>query len=289
MASKKVLIFAAVIFTFIIFCGTSDAASYKRIVSLYPGHTDNIIALGGGGRLVAISKNDAPEVLPNLPRLTMKTGAEKILALRPDLVIIRTLVEQQNPELKKVLTRSGVRVEVIDPPSWNGFDEYLMKLAPLVGSSPQKAQKKLNNLRSVIIAKTANAKKKNGNKTPSVFIEATEKEIHTCAPDSWAAHLIELAGGENAAKSAVPSRKGSSIAPWGAEKALKLAASGLNIYLIQNGVMNASDRETFMKRPWSAAFKNVKVSVVRESYLSRPSLLGLEQGGKMLIKIFYEE
>ena len=44
----------------------------------------------------------------------MKAGPEALLALRPDLVLTRTLADSQNPELKKVLERAGVRVEVID-------------------------------------------------------------------------------------------------------------------------------------------------------------------------------
>lgn len=44
-----------------------------------------------------------------------------------------------------------------------------------------------------------------------------------------------------------------------------------------------------MNRPWVSALKNTRVAEVPEAYLSRPSLFGLEKGGKMLIDIFYGE
>ena len=78
-------------------------AAAKRIVSLYPGHTDNIVALGGERQLVAVSKNDDDDMLPKLPRFSAKSGAEEILALKPDLVLTRGLAERQNPQLRSVL------------------------------------------------------------------------------------------------------------------------------------------------------------------------------------------
>ena len=125
----------------IVLCGAlllaAPSFAYERIVSLYAGHTDNIIALGGQNKLVGLSKNDEPARLPELPRFAPKTGAEAILAMRPDLVLMRTLVEKQNPALKSVLERAGVTVMTIDPPKWDGFTAYLRTLAPLIGVDPR--------------------------------------------------------------------------------------------------------------------------------------------------------
>lgn len=262
-------------------------AAAKRIVSLYPGHTDNIVALGGERQLVAVSKNDDDDMLPRLPRFSAKSGAEEILALKPDLVLTRGLAERQNPQLRSVLERAGVRVVSIEPPRWDEFSSYLRELAALIGSDPAAAEAKLKNIRGTIASEAA---KKSGGKGPVVFVEATAKELHTCSPDSWAAKLVELAGGRNAAPDARAIRKGSAIAPYGLERILKAAAAGnIDIYLIQQGTMNASDMKTLVSRPWYPAIKKIKTAVVPEGELSRPSLLGLEAGGRRLIKIFYGE
>jgi len=262
--------------------------AYERIVSLYSGHTDNIIALGGQDKLVGVSQNDEPARLSGLPRFAPKASAEAILAVRPDLVLMRTMVEKQNPALKDVLERAGVAVLSIDPPSWDKFSAYLRELAPLIGVDPKAAALKYVDLCENIRQEAAIAWRMN-KPSPSVFVEATAKELHTCAPDSWAAHLIKLAGGANAATGAEPLRTGSAIAPWGLERVMKTLSSGLDIYIVQHGPMNRSTPEQIDARPWSAALKKTKVVQVPEYLLSRPSLLGLEDGGKMLLKIFYGE
>ena len=287
MAPSKKLFLAAAFIFFTLCTMEADAAQYKRIVSLYPGHTDNIIALGGSERLIAISENEEESTLPALPRLPLKTGAEAVLALHPDLVLIRALVQKQNPQLARVLERAGVKVVMMDTPSWNEFDAYLQKLAPLIGKSPQEASAKLSKLKNELATDAARYHRK---KKPLVLVEATAKELHTCSPDSWASRLIALAGGVNAASGAKASRNGSAIAPWGLERTLKLAGSGLNIYLVQNGPMNMSTKAEVEKRPWYQVLKkSVKVAYIPEYYLSRSSLTSLEKGGRELIKIFYGE
>ncbi|MDR2178901.1 MAG: ABC transporter substrate-binding protein [Synergistaceae bacterium] len=269
--------------------GTGDGP--RRIVSLYPGHTDNIIALGRGDRLVAVSSSEtdwgAGVIIPQkVATLPQKVGAEAVLALKPDAVFMRSLVERMNPHLSQVLERAGVAVHVIDPPSWEEFEEYLTRLAAILGTSPEAAREKLAVLRKSI-AQAAETSAR-GKSKQAVFLEATSKELHTCAPGSWAARLMELAGGVNAAALAVPLRKGSSIAPWGIERVLQAADSGLDVYLVQQGAMNAASLDEVRKRPWFAALAgHLRLAAVPESCLSRPSLLGLEKGGKMLVEIFY--
>lgn len=266
---------------------TAPSRAYERIVSLYSGHTDNIIALGGVGRLVALSKNDEPARLPELPRFALNVGAEALLAVKPDLVLMRTLVEKRNPGLRPVLERAGVAVRLIDPPSWDGFAAYLRELAPLVGAAPQAAERQFAQVCGEI--RQAAEQRRGGGPAPSVFVEAAARELHTCAPDSWAAHLIELAGGVNAAADAVPLRRGSAVAPWGLERVMKLIGGGLDVYLVQHGPMNRASLGEVKARPWAKALSGVTVALIPEYCLSRPSLLGLKEGGAGLVRIFYGE
>lgn len=273
----------------LLFCACAPAASAAplRVVSLYPGHTDNVAALGGGELLVGVSENDDPDLFPNLPRFSPKAGAESILAAKPDVVLLRGQVERMNPNLSGVLARAGVRVEVLDPPGWDGFADYLRALAGVLGLDPEAGVRRLDTLRAEIVSEAES--KRAGRPAPRVFVEATARELHTCAPGSWAARLVALAGGENAAAGAAPLRAGSALAPWGLERVLGVADGGLDVYLVQHGAMNASTAEDVRRRPWAGALSRVRVAEVPESWLSRPSLLGLERGGRALIRIFYGE
>lgn len=282
---KKFTLILTAIAAALLFTQSAEAA-YSRIISLYPGHTDNIIALGGASRLVAISRNDDRTTLPSLPRFTGKSGAEELLALKPDLVLTRGLAERQNPQLRSVLERAGVRVESIEPPSWEGFGSYLKRLAALIGKDGAEAEARLIRLRAGIANE---AKKLSKGRSPRVFVEATEKELYTCSPDSWAAKLTALAGGRNVAAEAKPVRAGSSVAPWGLERILKAAhKGGIEVYLIQQGAMNGASAKSALARPWFAPLKKAKLAVIPEGELSRPSLLGLEAGGRKLLSVFYE-
>ena len=172
----RLLIFASALIFAALAAVPARAENYARIVSLYPGHTDNVVALGAGAKLVGISENDNEGLLPGVPRFSMKAGPEALLALRPDLVLTRTLADSQNPELKKVLERAGVRVEVIDPPTWDGFEQYLRKIAELAGTSPDAAVAELAKARAEI---RAAAEKSSRGRRPLVFVEATSRELHT--------------------------------------------------------------------------------------------------------------
>lgn len=268
------------------FCLAAQAfgeARGLRIISLYPGHTDNIIAIGRGAWIVAQSRSDDAQTLAGLPRLPAKVAAEAILAYKPDIVFMRSMNQRENPALERVLKSAGVKVYVIESPAWNEFEAYLKTLCDTLQVNPQKPLLQLLELRKNMRAMVQRQK----GKRPKVFLEATGKEIHTCAPDSWAASLIELSGGINAASQASAVKAGSSLAPWGIEKTISVAKEGLDVYLVQQGAMNTATRESVLKRPWFKAVQQARLEFIPESYLSRPSLIGLEKGSRMLFDIFY--
>ena len=253
-------------------------AETLRVISLYPGHSDNISAMGGN--LVALSENDDDDLLPELPRVSLRSGAERILALKPDVIITRPFAERINPNMYDILRRSGVKVISIDPPKWDDFPEYLLTLAESLNLNPINGISRLNIALEGLESPSA--------KKLRVFLEATSREIHTCAPDSWPARLIALTGGVNIAGDAKPLRTGSTIAPYGVERVLRNAES-IDVYIIQTGAMNPATVKDFYAREWSSALSHARVYEIPEKYISRPSLLGLEKGIKILRRIFTED
>lgn len=262
-------------------CPAYGGGKDLRVISLYPGHSDNIVAMGGGKLLVALSENDDDDLLPDLPRMPSRSGTERVLAMRPDVVITRSFAVRVNPNMYDILERSGVKVVVIDPPSWENFPEYLRILADSIGLDPEEG---LSRLKSAVTEISSHAVTVN---RPRVFLEATSRELHTCSPGSWASRMIELAGGVNIAADAVPVREGSAVAPYGVERLLRHADS-LDIYIIQTGTMNTATVRDFRAREWSSALGHVRAAEIPERYISRPSLLELERGGRELVRIFRE-
>lgn len=257
----------------------------QRVISLYAAHTENAVALGAEGLLVAVSKSDDPLLLPGLPRVPLKAGAEVFLALKPDLVLARSFSVSQNPGLYRFLENAGILVAVIDPPGYDSFADYLKELAILLETNPDRAVERFKQAADAVRKEAARSSK--GKKRPLVFVESTSSTMATCAPGSWAAYLIELAGGKNAAPGAKPVSEGSAIASWGVERTIRTVKEGLDVYLVQHGAMNAATPADVKKRPWAASLANVRVAEMPEAYLSRPSLLRMEESGKMLVEIFY--
>lgn len=68
----------------------SLAAPATRIISLAPHVTEQLFAIGAGGKIVgAVEYSDYPEAAKQIPRIGGYTGfdLEKILTLKPDLVV----------------------------------------------------------------------------------------------------------------------------------------------------------------------------------------------------------
>jgi iron complex transport system substrate-binding protein len=81
----------------------------RRIVSLVPATTEMLFAMGAGGRVAGVSDYDRfPAAVENIPRVggLLDPNLERILALRPDLVI----VYETQADLKRQLERVGIPV-----------------------------------------------------------------------------------------------------------------------------------------------------------------------------------
>ncbi len=81
----------------------------KRIVSLIPALTETLFAVGAGAQVVGVSSyDDFPEEAKALPRVgaLLDPDVERILSLRPDLVIIYG----SQIDLGKQLARAGIRI-----------------------------------------------------------------------------------------------------------------------------------------------------------------------------------
>jgi len=253
----------------------------RRVVSLYAGHSENLLALGAGDAIAGVSASDDPALFPGVPVLPMRADGERILALRPDLVLLRPQGEAAAEGVIRLLEQAGVPVVSLSPPTWETMETYLVRLGALVGAAdPARPWRETVSA----LERTVPAGKR-----PRVFLESSSRGLMTCSPSSWAARVIALAGGENAASGAVPLRPGSPLAPWGEERLLDLAGEGIDVYLVQTGAMNPVTERDVLARPWISGLGNARIVLVPEECVSRPSLLRLEEGVEWLRNVLYPE
>lgn len=243
---------------------------FKRIVSLYPAHTDNLISLGVGCLLVAAGPTPVAAA-PDLPLVGYRDDPERVLALTPDLVLLRPMVAQVYPQFVSRLKQFGVTVVCLQPGGAGELYQYWRRLGLLTGRQAEaealcaRFQADLEALRARV-APIPEAKR------PRVFFESIHRQFKTFAPDSLAIFVLNAAGGINAAADAQGLRD-SAIAEYGHERLLALA-EGVDVYLAQVGTMNRVSLEAIKDTPGFAALKAVRqgrVYLVDEPLVSRPT------------------
>jgi iron complex transport system substrate-binding protein len=169
------------------------------------------------------------------------------------------------------LKSMGIRVLAIDPPTWDEFPDYIDTLSRIVGIGGGPEKETIETMRESVAVNEPRI---------AVFLVTNGRTMATCTPDSWAAHIMELAGFSNAASNAVPVSQGSVVAGFGAERLLALGDE-IDAVLLQQGAMNTTLAEDFMRDPrftTMRAVRNGMVFDVLEADISRPSLLRLANG-----------
>jgi len=255
----------------------------QRIISLYPAHTENLYYLGAEEQIIGISgSEDYPPSVINKTVCDYRADPEKIIALNPDVVLIRDFILERYPRFVETLKKAGIPVINFNPENWNDLEPYFLKLGMITGRV-KSAKQLIQHLRD-----EAKIFSFEPNDRPRVFFEAIGDKYSTIVPGSIVDELIEMAGGLNVATDALATRLGSRIADYGIERLLS-KAEDIDIYIAQTGRMNRASVPSIYERPGFnniQAVQNRQVFVVNESIVSRPTprlLWGLEE----LFRIFH--
>jgi iron complex transport system substrate-binding protein len=276
----RLLILTVVIHTGL-FCSllsaTENQPIYKRIISLYPAHTENLVALGLTEELIGIAASDTypPEVLSK-PRYSHRDNAEKFIAAAPDLVLVRPMIVHAVPELLKQLRGAGIKVISLQPRSVDEMYDYWMKLGKLAGRE-SKAKQMVLKFKQELTALEKDIEMIPFDDRPGVYFESIHSKMKTFAPTSIAIFVLEQAGGRNIATDA-KARRDTNIAAYGKERILS-HADEIDIFLAQQGRMNRVSVEQIVQESGFQAIKAVregKIFLVDEQLVSRPTQRILE-------------
>ena len=259
-----------------------------RIISLYTAHTENLFSLGLNEEIIGVYATESypPEAILK-PAYDYREDPEKVIAAKPDLVLIRPFIKESAPDFVRALENSGVNVVCLYPEKFEQFDDYINKLGILTGREKEAdslLQDFHRNLKAIENI-TAGLQKKR------VFFEATETEYRTITTDCMAATALRLAGGMNIAADAQPIKEGSSIAPYGTERILA-HANEIDVYIAQRGSMNAGGTPHAIKiRPGFYTIKAVKegkIYNIDEKLVSSPTF-SFAKGVGELARMLYPD
>ena len=175
----------------------SAGETSRRIVSLAPGFSETLIALGLVERIVGVTtSSDYLKELRSKKRVGvyMKPSLEGIVVLRPDLVLATGYVGQG--QVVRNLRGLGIRVETFSyREGLEGIFEMVRRIGRLCACREKsdalirKMQETVAQTRQMCV----------GLKRPRVYVEVGYNPLFSCGKGSFIDELIELAGGENIA------------------------------------------------------------------------------------------
>jgi iron complex transport system substrate-binding protein len=257
-------------------------APAQRVVSLAPGNTEILYAIGAGPQVVGRDAySDYPEEAKKATDIGGGFGelnTEVILAQKPDLVLASSLTP---PEQLKALEGLGLTVfSVANPKDFPGLFDNIRLVAQLTGHTSQ-AEELIAGLQKRVAA----VQEKLGTPAnrPLVFYELDGTDPNapwTPGPGSFVDRLITLAGGENL---------GSQLkSEWVQVSIEELIARNPQIILIGDATWGGVTLEAVKARPgWKTlpAIQNGQLFTFDDNLVSRPGprlVDGLEAMAKLL-------
>uniref|UniRef100_A0A7C5ENZ5 ABC transporter substrate-binding protein n=1 Tax=Desulfobacca acetoxidans TaxID=60893 RepID=A0A7C5ENZ5_9BACT len=229
----------------------------RRIVSLYGGLTEILVALGVASKLVARTQGDG--AVPGIPAVGthLQPNVEMIVALKPDLVV-QGEVRKAFPALAR-LEQEGLKVALFAPRDFSGLLHTIQRLGTLTGREPE-ARKLVDRIEAQLAAV---ARKVAGRRPPRVFFEVRYHNLLAAGRGSIVHDIITKAGGVNVVEA--PGK----LVPLGLEALFQVDPE---VYVIQKGPMNRSPEDIYSRPHFQelTAVKTRRVLVVEEDRFSRP-------------------
>ena len=243
---------------------------FKRIVSLWPAHTENLVELGLDREIVAVSADDP---LPGKrPRIACDGDPARVVALKPDLVLIRPQISRDCPALVRALEQRNIRVLSLQPAKASQLFAYWEALGKLTGRE-REARTMIETFSRKLATITADVRQIPKEKRKRVYFEAAHRPLHTFAPASLAMFVLESAGGVNVAADAERVRE-TPLAAYGRERLLA-KADQIDLYLAQSGRTNPVSVDDILREPGFKAIPAVRkrqIFLVDEELIAQPTM-----------------
>ena len=180
----------------------ATAAPPMRIVSLAPGVTETLFALGAGAAVVGVSQYcDYPPAATRLPKVGtfLTPNVEAIAALRPDLIIGPGLTSSRREV--RTLEAMGYPTMTVNDDSLDGIDQSIALIGARIGEE-ESARRLLGAIQAHIDEVHARLA---GTKPRTVVMLVGHQPMVAVGRGTFLDDLIHLAGGDNIADLAAQS------------------------------------------------------------------------------------
>jgi iron complex transport system substrate-binding protein len=251
-------------------------ATVERIVSLAPNLTEIVYAIGAGDRLVGNTTFcDYPPEAKSVEKVgdTTQPSIERILALRPQLVLVSTA--SQLEAFTKQLNEHQIAVYITDPHDLEGVFRSILIVGDLLNKSVA-ASELVKQLR----ARSEKVERAVAELPPvSVFFQLSGQPLYTAGKGSFVTNLIERAGGRSVTSDV------NEAWPRLSDEAALASRPEAVIMLSGDAMGAAANTNVAAALRHSPAVQNGRVYVIDGDLLTRPGprlVDGLEQIGHAL-------
>ncbi len=247
-----------------------------RIVSLVPTVTEELYLLGAGDKIVGVTVycQRPPEAQTKEKVGTViDANIEKIIELRPDLVIASPLTDHK--QIRK-LRDVELRVEIFDAPTdFQGLCESFLTLSRLVGKE-HRAEEVLERTNKEL---EAVRKRIEGLAKRRVFVQIGANPLFTADRASFINDLIECSGGINIASDA-------KTGIYSREEVIKRNPD--TILIVTMGIVGEREKEVWLRYKTIGAVKNRRIFSLDSCRVCSPTPVSFVRTVKELVRLFHE-
>ena len=238
---------------------TAIASRPERIVSVGASNTEFLFALGAGDRVVGV--DDFSDFPPEAARKEkvggVKVNVEKVVGLRPDLVV---MVKISDGTVER-LAGAGIAVVIVDPQSLAEVFRTAVLLGTVIGADGQRLASDLERRVDAVRERTRSAPR------PRVFHEVDASDParpFTVGPGSYLSEIIDVAGGINVAARA--------SSPYPQLSLEEVVRADPEVIVLADADYGVKPDQVAARPGWSAltAVRTGRVFPIADSLVSRP-------------------
>ena len=249
----------------------------QRIISLGPAITEELYLLGVENRIVGVSTYcHRPQDARDREKVgtVIRADLEKIVSLKPDLIVATSLMDAEQVEKLKNLGLKAIRFSPVK--NFGQICEQFLELGRLVGGKNE-AEEIIRQVKlkvDVIEKKVENLSEKR------VFVQIGAKPLFTVTKDSFINDFIKLAGGVNIVQDA-------KTGLYSREKVLEENPDC--IIIVTMGIVGEEERKTWQKFKTLNAVKNNRIYIIDSYKLCSPTPVSFVEVLKEITKILHPE
>ncbi len=248
----------------------------RRIVSLGPAVTDQLYLLGAGDRIVGVTTYCRPPTGDKKETVgtVVEASVEKVVFLKPDLVIAVSLTNRRQVEKLK---RLGLTVAVFPyAKNFRGICDHFTKLGKIVGRE-ERAGEVVRQARERLRSITERIKNL---PRPKVFVQVGSRPLFSANKDSFIHDLVTLAGGVNIAKN-------SKVGMYSRERVIRDNPDC--IIVVGMGIEGEKERKVWRRYKTLRAVRNNRIHTVDSYGICSPTPLTFAESLDKMAEILHPE